>query len=141
MAKTTITEISPLEILDSRGNPTIRTRVRLESGAEGTASVPSGASTGKREALELRDGDDSRYLGKGVLKAVDNVRNIIAPAVLGMDGHAQQELDRKMMELDGTLSKQNLGANAILSVSMGAAVATARGRERPHREYEIPPER
>ena len=141
MAKTTITAISPLEILDSRGNPTIRTRVLLESGADGTASVPSGASTGKREALELRDGDDSRYLGKGVLKAVDNVRDIIAPAVLGMDGQAQQELDRKMMELDGTPSKQNLGANAILSVSMGTAVAAARALERPLFDYLNPRER
>ncbi|MGB2908417.1 MAG: phosphopyruvate hydratase [Candidatus Aminicenantaceae bacterium] len=141
MAKTTITEISPLEILDSRGNPTIRTSVRLESGAEGTASIPSGASTGKREALELRDGDDSRYLGKGVLKAVDNVRNIIAPAVLGMDAAAQQELDRKMMELDGTSSKQNLGANAILSVSMGAAVAAARSLVTPLFVYLNPRER
>jgi len=141
MAKTTITEISPLEILDSRGNPTIRTRVRLESGAEGTASIPSGASTGKREALELRDGDDSRYLGKGVLKAVDNVRNIIAPAVLGMDATAQMELDRKMMELDGTPSKQNLGANAILSVSMGAAVAAARSLATPLFDYLNPRER
>ena len=122
MANTRITAISPLEILDSRGNPTVRTRIRLESGAEGTASVPSGASTGKREALELRDGDGSRYLGKGVLQAVDNVRSVIAPAVLGLDAAAQQELDAKMIALDGTPSKQNLGANAILSVSMALAV-------------------
>ena len=141
MAKTMITAISPLEILDSRGNPTIRTRVRLESGAEGTASVPSGASTGKREALELRDGDRSRYLGKGVLKAFATVRDIIAPAVLGMDAAAQQELDGKMIELDGTPSKENLGANAILSVSMAAAVAAARSLGTPLFDYLSPRER
>ena len=141
MAKTMITAISPLEILDSRGNPTIRTRVRLESGAEGTASVPSGASTGKREALELRDGDRSRYFGKGVLKAIANVRDIIAPAVLGMDAAAQQELDEKMIALDGTPSKENLGANAILSVSMAAAVAAARSLGTPLFDYLSPRER
>jgi enolase len=125
MASTTITEVTPLEILDSRGNPTVRTWVKLESGVAGKASVPSGASTGKREALELRDKDASRYLGKGVLRAVENVRSQIAPAVLGMDAREQKALDQKLLELDGTESKEKLGANAILSVSMAAAVAVA----------------
>jgi enolase len=141
MAKTTITEITPLEILDSRGNPTIRTQVRVESGTVGAASVPSGASTGKREALELRDGDPSRYMGKGVQKAIGNVNTILAPALLGMDAQAQQELDQKMLELDGTPSKQNLGANAILSVSMAAAVAAAQALETPLFIYLHPRER
>ncbi len=131
MKKTTIAEISPLEILDSRGNPTVRTRVRLDSGAVGIASVPSGASTGKKEALELRDGDMSRYAGKGVLRAVENVRTLIAPAVLGMDACDQAALDRKMIELDATPFKTKLGANAILSVSMAAAAAAANALDLP----------
>jgi enolase len=130
-----ITEISPLEILDSRGNPTIRTQIRLDSGTTGKASVPSGASTGKREALELRDSDPARYLGKGVLKAVANVKDIIAPQVIGMDVTAQEEIDRKMLELDGTPSKSKLGANAILSVSMAAAVAAAEDQGLPLYDY------
>ncbi len=141
MSKTAISEITPLEILDSRGNPTIRTQVRVESGAVGVASVPSGASTGKREALELRDGDPSRYMGKGVQKAIHNVNAILAPALLGMDAQAQQELDQKMLQLDGTPSKQNLGANAILSVSMGAAVAAAQALTTPLFDYLHPRER
>jgi enolase len=131
MKKTTIAEITPLEILDSRGNPTIRTRVRLDSGAVGIASVPSGASTGKREALELRDGEMSRYLGKGVRGALENVRTVITPAVLGMDARDQAALDRKMIELDATPLKSSLGANAILSVSMAAAVAAANALDLP----------
>ncbi len=130
-----ITEIKSLEILDSRGNPTLRTQVRLDSGTSGKASVPSGASTGKREALELRDNDPSRYLGKGVRKAVANVTDIIAPQVIGMDVLAQEEIDRKMLELDGTLSKSKLGANAILSVSMAVAVAAAEDQRMPLFDY------
>ncbi|NOR15982.1 MAG: phosphopyruvate hydratase [Candidatus Aminicenantes bacterium] len=130
-----ITEIKPLEILDSRGNPTLRTQVRLDSGTTGKASVPSGASTGKREALELRDSEPSRYLGKGVRKAVANVTDIIAPQVIGMDVKAQEEIDRKMLELDGTPSKSELGANAILSVSMAVAVAAAEDQGMPLFDY------
>ncbi len=130
-----ITEIKPLEILDSRGNPTLRTQVRLDSGTTGKASVPSGASTGKREALELRDSEPSRYLGKGVRKAVANVTDIIAPHVIGMDVAAQAEIDRKMLELDGTPSKSELGANAILSVSMAVAVAAAEDQGMPLFDY------
>jgi enolase len=113
------------EILDSRGNPTLEVEVFLESGAMGRAAVPSGASTGEREALELRDGDKGRYLGKGVLKAVDNVNSIIADAVIGMEASDQVGIDRKMLELDGTDYKSNLGANAILGVSLAVAKAAA----------------
>lgn len=126
-----ITKIKPLEILDSRGNPTIRTQVHLESGLTGTASVPSGASTGKREALELRDADPARYLGKGVLRAISNIDHIIAPQIIGMDAQDQEKIDRKMLELDGTPSKNNLGANAILSVSMAVAAAAAADSDLP----------
>lgn len=125
MSETTITKIESREILDSRGNPTVAARVYLESGIFGGASIPSGASTGKREALELRDGDPARYLGKGVLKAVANVREAIAPQIVGMDALEQESIDRRMLELDGTPSKRNLGANAILSVSMATAAAAA----------------
>lgn len=120
-----IAEIEAMEILDSRGNPTIRTFVALEDGSLGVASVPSGASTGENEALELRDKDPSRYGGKGVLKAVENVDDIIASALQGMDATMQQEIDQVMIELDGTRNKERLGANAILSVSMAAARAAA----------------
>jgi enolase len=113
------------EVLDSRGNPTVEADVILESGARGRAIVPSGASTGEREALELRDGDKSRYAGKGVLKAVANINDIIAPELEGMDASEQRELDNMMIELDGTLTKSKLGANAILAVSMAAARAMA----------------
>ena len=109
-----IISIKAMEILDSRGNPTIRSTVILENGVTGTASVPSGASTGKNEALELRDGDKSRYGGKGVLKAVENVNQEIAPELLGMTPDRQAEIDRMMLKLDGTATKSNLGANAIL---------------------------
>jgi enolase len=113
------------EILDSRGNPTIEVECILEGGASGRAGVPSGASTGSREALELRDGAQSRYGGKGVLKAVANVNNTIAPEVLGMDARQQAEIDRLMIDLDGTESKSKLGANAILGVSMSVCRAAA----------------
>lgn len=131
MKETIITEIKAREILDSRGNPTISASVLLRSGAVGKASVPSGASTGKHEALELRDGDPSRFLGKGVLKAVSNVKNIIAPEILGMDALHQEEIDKRLIELDGTPSKKNLGANAILSVSMAVACAASQALRTP----------
>ena len=121
-----ILNINALEILDSRGNPTVRVRVLLEGGTIGTASVPSGASTGVNEALELRDGDKARYNGKGVLKAVENVNTFIAPELVGSDPLAQAEVDRQMLELDGTDTKNRLGANAILGVSMAVADAAAR---------------
>ena len=121
-----IKEISALEILDSRGNPTVEVEVVTESGAYGRAMVPSGASTGEHEAVELRDNDKSRYLGKGVSKAVDNVNNVIAPALVGKYSVTDQaEIDRVMIELDGTENKSKLGANAILGVSMAVAHAAA----------------
>ena len=115
-----------MEILDSRGNPTVRARVRLENGITGIASVPSGASTGINEALELRDGDKGRFGGKGVLKAVENVNRKIAPELVGMYAEDQANLDRILLELDGSETKKNLGANAILGVSMAAADAAAK---------------
>ena len=123
MAK--IIDIKAREVLDSRGNPTVEADVTLEGGFFGTACAPSGASTGSREALELRDGDKSRYLGKGVLKAVANINDTIKPALVGMDALDQRALDSKMLELDGTDNKANLGANAILAVSLAAAKAAA----------------
>jgi enolase len=120
-----IKEVSGLEILDSRGNPTVEAEVVLASGARGRAAVPSGASTGSREAHELRDGDKKRYLGKGVTKAVANVNGEIRRAVTGLDAADQEKLDRKMIELDGTSNKARLGANAILAVSLAAAKAHA----------------
>ena len=113
------------EVLDSRGNPTVEADVILESGARGRAAVPSGASTGEHEALELRDGDKARYAGKGVLQAVNNVNEVIAPELEGMDASDQRELDNAMLALDGTPTKSKLGANAILAVSMAAARAMA----------------
>ncbi|MDE1170134.1 MAG: phosphopyruvate hydratase [Verrucomicrobium sp.] len=121
----TIQSIDALEILDSRGNPTLSVTVRLQNGASGTAAVPSGASTGKREALELRDGDPRRYGGKGVLHALGHVRETLAPALRGFDPADQARLDARMRELDGTPNKGRLGANAILGVSMAAARAAA----------------
>ncbi|MBN1225177.1 MAG: phosphopyruvate hydratase [Candidatus Aminicenantes bacterium] len=138
MEKTAITAIKAREILDSRGNPTISTRVVLESGTEGTAAVPSGASTGTHEALELRDGDASRYLGRGVLKAVANVENIIAPELVGLDARQQEDIDKRLIRMDGTPTKSNLGANAILSVSLAVAVATAQATKTPLYEYLSP---
>jgi enolase len=120
-----IVNVHAREILDSRGNPTIEVEVTTESGYFGRAAVPSGASTGENEALELRDGDKSRYLGKGVLKAVNNVNNVIAEEVLGMDITDQAGIDKKMIDLDGTKTKSNLGANAILGVSLAVAKAAA----------------
>ena len=135
MSKTTITEVKAKEILDSRGNPTIRTWISLASGIAGKSSVPSGASTGKHEALELRDGDSSRYLGKGVQKAVSHVVNIIAPKIIGLDAHEQENIDRQLILLDGTPNKRNLGANAILSVSMSIAQAAALATNMPLYAY------
>jgi len=120
-----IVDVYAREVIDSRGNPTIEVEVTTESGAFGRAIVPSGASTGEREALELRDEDKSRYLGKGVQKAVDNVNDIIAEVILGMDVSRQNEIDHIMIELDGTHDKSKLGANAILGVSMACARAAA----------------
>lgn len=122
---TTIVDVFAREVLDSRGFPTVEVEVELECGSQGRAIVPSGASTGAGEALELRDGDKDRYMGKGTLKAVDNVNDVIAPEVLGMDAEDQRELDMAMLELDGTENKTNLGANAILGVSVAAARAAA----------------
>ena len=128
---TAIKEIKAREVLDSRGNPTVEADVILESGAFGTACAPSGASTGSREALELRDGDKSRYLGKGVLNAVANVNGPIREALLGFDAHDQRGLDQKMIDLDGTDNKAKLGANAILAVSLAAAKAAAADKGMP----------
>ncbi len=130
-----IKSIDSMEILDSRGNPTVRTFVTLEDGTVGVASVPSGASTGENEALELRDGDPNRYGGKGVLKAVTNVKEVIAPRLAGIDATRQQEIDKIMIELDGTRFKENLGANAILSVSMAVCRAAAQSLGLPLYEY------
>jgi enolase len=130
-----IVDIYAREILDSRGNPTLEVDVFLESGAFGRAAVPSGASTGEREALEMRDGDPSRYLGKGVLKAVDNVNNEIADELIGMDADDQVAIDLKMLELDGTEFKSKLGANAILGISLAVAKAAADEAGQPLYKY------
>ena len=123
------------QILDSRGNPTVEADVMLEDGTRGRAAVPSGASTGEHEALELRDGDKSRYLGKGVLRAVENINGAIAQAVKGLDVAEQTALDRRMIETDGTPNKGKLGANAILAVSMAAARAAAAAERLPLYRY------
>ncbi len=130
-----IKSIDSMEILDSRGNPTIRTFVVLEDGSTGVASVPSGASTGENEALELRDKDPSRYGGKGVLKAIANVKETIGPRLIGIDAAKQQEIDQIMIEMDGSRFKENLGANAILSVSMAVCRAAAQSVGLPLYEY------
>ena len=130
-----IESIKGREILDSRGNPTVEVEVRLESGITGRASVPSGASTGENEALELRDNDKSRYGGKGVLKAVNNVNNVIAPALTGWSVLQQRAIDKKMLELDGTKTKSKLGANAILGVSLAVAKAAANYLDIPLYRY------
>jgi enolase len=130
-----IEKILGREILDSRGNPTVEVDVYLESGAFGRASVPSGASTGENEAIELRDGDKKRFLGKGVTKAVDNVNNIIAPALIGMSALQQTHIDYKMIALDGTKTKSKLGANAILGVSLAVAKAAANYLDLPLYRY------
>lgn len=121
----TIIDIHALEILDSRGNPTIEVEVTLEDGSYGSAAVPSGASTGENEAHELRDGDPNRYMGKGVLKAVENVNEIIADALEGLDATEQTQIDKILCQIDGTPNKSNLGANAILGVSLACAKASA----------------
>lgn len=130
-----IEKVHAREILDSRGNPTVEVEVTLENGVMGRAAVPSGASTGENEALELRDGDKSRYLGKGVLKAVDNVNNIIAPALKGDCVFNQRAIDYKMLALDGTPTKSKLGANAILGVSLATAQAAAKALGMPLYRY------
>ncbi|MDA0978919.1 MAG: phosphopyruvate hydratase [Proteobacteria bacterium] len=124
-----ITDIRAREILDSRGNPTVEAEVEVEGGFTGSACVPSGASTGSREALELRDGDKSRYLGKGVLKAVENINTRIREQLIGREAEAQADLDRMMIDMDGTENKGVLGANAILAVSLATAAAAAKGRK------------
>ena len=130
-----ITKIIGREILDSRGNPTVEADVYLADGSMGRAAVPSGASTGEHEAVELRDGDKSRYLGKGTLKAVKNIDKHIAPALLGQDAELQSSIDRQMIKLDGTENKSNLGANAILAVSMAVARASAESQQTPLYRY------
>jgi len=133
--KYTIESIKALEILDSRGNPTVRVFVRLTNGKTVSASVPSGASTGENEAVELRDGDKKRYGGKGVLKAVANVNDVIAPKLIGMNPAHQSQIDRLMIELDGTTNKGHLGANSILGVSMAVARAAAEASGLPLYAY------
>ncbi|MFO7775112.1 MAG: phosphopyruvate hydratase [Candidatus Hydrogenedentota bacterium] len=132
---TKITGIKALEILDSRGNPTVEVEVQLSSGFTGRAAVPSGASTGENEAVELRDGDKKRYLGKGVTQAVENVNDTIAQELLGMDAVDQREVDQTLIALDGTKNKSKLGANAILGVSLAAAKAVATTLELPLYKY------
>ena len=130
-----IEKIVAREILDSRGNPTVEVEVFLESGVMGRASVPSGASTGENEAIELRDGDKNRYMGKGVLKAVANVNTILGPALVGISALQQRAIDKLMIQLDGTKTKSNLGANAILGVSLAVAKAAAEYLEMPLYRY------
>src|SRR5262245_29035484 len=129
MAK--IARVTAREVLDSRGNPTTECDVRLESGALGRAAVPSGASTGSHEAVELRDADPARYGGKGVTRAVDNVNRVLGPSVRGMDPSDLPAVDGRMFELDGTPNKGRMGANAILAVSMACARAAAAERNLP----------
>ncbi|HRZ94913.1 MAG TPA: phosphopyruvate hydratase, partial [Candidatus Paceibacterota bacterium] len=132
---TNIQEIQAREILDSRGNPTVEVDLTLTGGAVGRAAVPSGASTGEHEALELRDGDKNRYLGKGVRKAVQNVVKSLLPALKGMDALDQVGVDRAMLDLDGTETKSKLGANAILAVSLANAKAAADALGQPLFRY------
>jgi len=132
---TTITKITAAEILDSRGNPTVEVDVKLADGTTGRAAVPSGASTGKYEAAELRDGDPARFNGLGVLKAVGNVNKTIAAAITGMSALEQEAIDRKLVKLDGTANKSNLGANAILGVSLAVAHAAANSQNIPLYRY------
>jgi len=135
MARTSIRHIQAREILDSRGNPTIEVDVRLDNGAFGRAAVPSGASTGEHEAVELRDGDKSRFAGKGVRKAVANVNHKIEPVLKAVDARDQANIDKKLIELDGTPTKKTLGANATLAVSLAAARAAAAGENLPLFRY------
>ena len=132
---TIIIDIRAREIIDSRGNPTVEVDVELECGIIGRAAVPSGASTGEHEAVELRDGDKSRYLGKGVLKAVENVDTLIAPELVGLDACDQLEVDKAMLEIDGTKNKSKLGANAVLGVSLATAKAAADASGLPLYKY------
>src|SRR5271154_3396989 len=132
---TKIIAVHGREILDSRGNPTVEADVRLEGGIVGRGAVPSGASTGEHEAIELRDGDKSHYLGKGVLKAVGHVNAEIAKAVAGMDASDQRSVDRRMIDADGTPNKSNFGANAILAVSMATSRAGATQLALPLYQY------
>lgn len=131
----TIAGLDALEILDSRGFPTVQVRINLVDGTQATASVPSGASTGENEALELRDGDQRRYGGKGVLRAVGHVQERIAPEIIGLAAHEQSFIDRLLLELDGTGNKENLGANAMLGVSMAVAKAAAISHHLPLYQY------
>ena len=135
MSTPIIQNIVGREVLDSRGNPTVEAEVTLNDGTRGLAIVPSGASTGENEAIELRDGDKQRYLGKGVLKAVTNVNDVIAPALRGLDPAMQEEIDARMLALDGTPNKAKLGANAILAVSVAVAKAAASLRKLPLYRY------
>src|SRR6266699_3924167 len=130
-----IQSIRAREVLDSRGNPTVEVDCVLEAGFRGRAIVPSGASTGEHEALELRDGDKKRYLGKGVIKAVRNVNEVIAPALAGQDATLQSHIDEMMLAMDGTKNKSKLGANAILGVSMAVARAAAESHGLPLYRY------
>jgi len=135
MSSTTITKVIARQVLDSRGNPTLEAEVFLQDGTRGRAIVPSGASTGEHEALELRDGDKSKYGGKGVLKAVENVNKKIAPALIGLDSTDQLKVDAMQLKLDGTKTKKNLGANAILGVSLATAQAAAKSVGLPLYKY------
>ena len=130
-----IRTVKARQIMDSRGKPTLEAEVTLSDGSTGRAAVPSGASTGRHEATELRDGDTAKFMGQGVLKAVANVNNIIAPAITGMSAEEQEALDRKLIELDGTEDKSRLGANAILGVSLAVSHAAAKAREMPLYRY------
>lgn len=130
-----ITNVKARQIIDSRGNPTVEVEVLLESGAHGRAAVPSGASTGEKEAIELRDGDKKRWMGKGVSKAVANVQKAIAPEILGMEALDQAGVDHAMIALDGTSTKGKLGANAILGVSLAVAKAAANETGQPLYRY------
>src|SRR3954463_6663887 len=132
---TTIEAVFAREVLDSRGNPTVEVEVLLDGGARGRAAVPSGASTGEHEAVELRDGDKKHYLGKGVLNAVENVESILAPELSGMDATNQRLIDATMIAIDGTPNKSKLGANAILAVSMATARAAAAQLKLPLYRY------
>ncbi|MEM9490922.1 MAG: phosphopyruvate hydratase, partial [Myxococcota bacterium] len=132
---TEIVSIHALEVLDSRGNPTVQAEVFLSGGASGRAMVPSGASTGEHEAIELRDGDAGRFLGKGVTTAVQNIVDTIAPEIVGMDASDQVAVDQQMLELDGTPNKAKLGANAILAVSLATARAAAEAHGLPLYRY------
>ncbi|MGY8771353.1 MAG: phosphopyruvate hydratase, partial [Pirellulales bacterium] len=130
-----IIDVRGLQVLDSRGNPTVEVEVTLDDGAQGRAAVPSGASTGIHEALELRDEDKAVYLGKGVLKAVENIDTVIADALIGDDAMDQAAVDQRMIDLDGTKNKEKLGANAILGVSLATAKAAAQSSGLPLYRY------